>query len=468
MNTIRALCVIIAVHIGCSAQAPAQNAVPGVERDSIAALVARVTGNSADTLLLPPVIGYIRSDAAPGWRRYEGLHFLETDTLRRANTVVLITERFYDQTPITWFDGKRGTIYTAEWNVDVIDRTTQTYAARGLQYKASPPSGIIHRTGSDTDYYARPGALDSYLRRCIGASLLQVPSVQWEGAEWASDLCVSPDGSMLLSFASTSASVWSMATHERIATFRFNSIFDAAFTPDSRQLILATIDSLGIYDIGERRLLKPLAGGWQSVLCLASAPAKGIAVSAGHDVMQWWTVAADKAPRAGARSKGRAACVAFSNDGALLACGGEESDIALWNAATKRRLSRLDVSKYNMSIADIGFSHDGRLLGCTTDYAAIRLWDVAEKRRLVNPRTKTVPVRDMAFSPVEPLLASCHGMTITLWSLPELAEIATFYGHNDIIVSIAFTPDGTRMASVDASGNIRIWRVEDLRPRARE
>jgi len=55
-------------------------------------------------------------------------------------------------------------------------------------------------------------------------------------------------------------------------------------------------------------------------------------------------------------------CIAISNDGSLLASGqvGDNSDVVIWDYATKRATFRL--SEHDYSVTNLAFSHDDKLL----------------------------------------------------------------------------------------------------------
>lgn len=69
-------------------------------------------------------------------------------------------------------------------------------------------------------------------------------------------------------------------------------------------------------------------------------------------------------------------------------------------------------------------------------------------------------VAALAFSPVEPLLASgSYDRTIRLWDLRDGTCRAVLEGHAGNVYSVAFAPEGRRLASGSLDGAVRIWDV---------
>jgi len=73
----------------------------------------------------------------------------------------------------------------------------------------------------------------------------------------------------------------------------------------------------------------------------------------------------------------------------------------------------------------------------------------------------TDSVTSVAFSPDGSLMASgSRDRTIRLWRVSDGALVRTLRGHTDWVYSVAFSPDVSLMAS-GSSGTIRLWRVSD-------
>ena len=68
------------------------------------------------------------------------------------------------------------------------------------------------------------------------------------------------------------------------------------------------------------------------------------------------------------------------------------------------------------------------------------------------------PINSIAFSPINPLLASASGDgTIQLWDLNTNTLHATLRGHTSDVLNVAFSRDGLLLASGSADGTVRLW-----------
>jgi WD40 repeat protein len=71
-------------------------------------------------------------------------------------------------------------------------------------------------------------------------------------------------------------------------------------------------------------------------------------------------------------------------------------------------------------------------------------------------------VYSVAFSPNGTLLASgSRDNTIKLWQVSDGSLVATLAGHSWAVDSVAFSPDGAELASGSWDATLRLWKVSD-------
>jgi WD40 repeat protein len=163
--------------------------------------------------------------------------------------------------------------------------------------------------------------------------------------------------------------------------------------------------------------------------------------------------------------------VAFSPDGTTLASGSKDKTIKLWDVATGTKLRTL--SGHEKIVNSVAFSPDGAKLASGSDFpGSIKLWEVASGRELRTLRGhgsgsiindidyKLDGINSVAFSPDGTTIASgSQDYTIKLWEVASGQELHTFRGHTSEVNSVAFSPDGATLASGSVDGTIKLWGV---------
>ena len=157
--------------------------------------------------------------------------------------------------------------------------------------------------------------------------------------------------------------------------------------------------------------------------------------------------------------------VAFSPDGKILASGGWDAIIRLWDVETGKLKGRL--RGHTRGVISVAFSPDGKILasGGGSEDDTVRLWDVETETHLRTLRGHlySYAVRSVSFSPDGKTIASSSGdRTIRLWNVETGVHFQTLIGHTHSVASVAFSPDGKTIASGGGKGdgNIRLWDVE--------
>jgi WD40 repeat protein len=132
--------------------------------------------------------------------------------------------------------------------------------------------------------------------------------------------------------------------------------------------------------------------------------------------------------------------LAYSPDGKLLASGGRDNVIRLFDAATGKEVRRL-------------VGHKPRVYGPERDPAS--------PLDVLVAATGEGGVNSVAFSPDGTLLASGGwDDTVRLWDVRTGKELRTLHAHKAMVGRVAFSPDGRLLASRGGlDGSVRLWDV---------
>ncbi len=154
--------------------------------------------------------------------------------------------------------------------------------------------------------------------------------------------------------------------------------------------------------------------------------------------------------------------VAFSPRGQLLASGGDDGVVRLWELSTGRE--RQHLQGHTDSVRSIAFSPDGNTLASAGDDGVIALWEVGTGRELKRLEASTSAVRTVTFSPDGKLLASGgEDGTVRLWESGSWHPQRPLEGHTAAVHAVAFSPDGKLLASSGDGGRVRLWDVRARR-----
>lgn len=162
--------------------------------------------------------------------------------------------------------------------------------------------------------------------------------------------------------------------------------------------------------------------------------------------------------------------LALSPDGALLATGGYDQKIRVWNIGTGSQ--ERSVTGHNGAVFGLSFRPDGKILASASADRTVKLWEVATGKRL---DTLSQPLKEqnvLTFAPDgRTLVAGGADSRIRVWSITASALegsnkiIATRFAHEGTILNLAFTADGKTLVSSASDRNVKLWDVATLTER---
>jgi WD40 repeat protein len=149
----------------------------------------------------------------------------------------------------------------------------------------------------------------------------------------------------------------------------------------------------------------------------------------------------------------------FSPDGRrLMLSHGDENTLQMWDPRSGEMLSVL--GKNSEALA---FSPDGRTLLIEEAGGSLGVWELAAgKARLRVPGMSIG--KTLALSPNGRQVANATSEIIRLWSLTNGKVERALASHTAQVNALAYSPDGTRLASGDRDGGILLWDLTRFQP----
>ena len=157
--------------------------------------------------------------------------------------------------------------------------------------------------------------------------------------------------------------------------------------------------------------------------------------------------------------------VRFSPNGKMLAIGGRDKTVRLWNPTTGEPIGQ-PLTRHTDSVYSVAFSPDSKILASASNDKTVRLWNPATGKPIGQPLTGTTWINSVAFSPDGKILATSGGDgTVRLWDPLNGKPIGQpLTGHTGVVWSVAFSPDGKTLAAGCDDKTVRLWNPTTGKP----
>ncbi|MCO6455168.1 MAG: hypothetical protein J5I93_07700 [Pirellulaceae bacterium] len=150
--------------------------------------------------------------------------------------------------------------------------------------------------------------------------------------------------------------------------------------------------------------------------------------------------------------------IAFEPQGNLLASGGVDRGLGLWD--TRQGVRTRWLEGHQDIVLCVAFSPSGDLLASAGYDRVVRLWDVRHGQAAGELAGSEQPVRCLAFAPDgKTLAAASDDGTIRLWDMTQRQLLAALREHRQSVLALAFSRDGRQLAAGDADAQVLLWDV---------
>jgi WD40 repeat protein/serine/threonine protein kinase len=297
-----------------------------------------------------------------------------------------------------------------------------------------------------------------------------------------SSVVFSPDGSRIVSAAfDNTLRVWDAEMRKELHCLKEHSQGMAimAFSPNGRWLGSGTGQELIVWDAGTFKPIKtlPAPAEWLAfdpdgqTLLAANRDAQGGRV---HKVTRWNIATSEEVDSFELKSRDGWAIYCLSPDGNTLFATRDRPDVPYvrtYDAVTGKE--QFPQGHQGM-VFSVAVSPDGKVLASGGMDGKVNLWDPAGwKAGTALPPVRTLmqhtqPVTCVVFSPDGEHLAYAIGDTstnptrdgaVTLWDVARSKEVYTVMGLSSHMLRLAFSPDGKSLAAGGNDGSVRLWDV---------
>ena len=113
------------------------------------------------------------------------------------------------------------------------------------------------------------------------------------------------------------------------------------------------------------------------------------------------------------------------------------------------------------AIKSVTFSPNGKILASGGSDSRVKLWNAENGRLLFTREGHLSEVTNISFRPDGKILASSSDEgNVRVWNLENGLEISTLEGHLGRVTSVMFSPDGKTLASAGIDNTIKLWNLE--------
>jgi WD40 repeat protein len=266
------------------------------------------------------------------------------------------------------------------------------------------------------------------------------------------------------------AAVWEVATGRRLMTVtRSAPMMDVAFSPDGQELATACLDNHAyVWDVASGGENKRFADKVGLVRARYLANESGLATLGPSSGIKLWGLN-KREPLAHLQfDDAKLAALDVSRDGSLIAVGGIDRLVRLWDPAEQKAVAELNpavAGEATSPILALCSSSDGKWLAAGREDGVIALRNADNGILIRHIKAHRGPVHALLFSANgKEILSASDDNVVCMWDSLTGERARTFTGADGAITSLGMSPDGSRMVTGSENSLVTVLDYATAKP----
>ncbi|WAS04721.1 protein phosphatase 2C domain-containing protein [Gloeomargaritales cyanobacterium VI4D9] len=286
---------------------------------------------------------------------------------------------------------------------------------------------------------------------------------------YVNTLAINPQGNLLaIGSEDGSISLWQLPGGQPKDFLRRNgvSVMGVTFVRNGQQLASFDRSHLELWGVNDGRRIGQLVGPRGVVTAMATNPSgQFLAVGDANGEVYLWDLNLAGAPsfRQQLPELGKIDALALSPDGTLLAAASQGQQVVeLWDVPSRTRKYTLTRPDLRHGMWSLSFRPDGQVLASGGGDGKVCLWNPGNGAWLKTLQAPGI-VYSLAFSPDNALLFTGTGTTspdspvITVWNPAKGTALQVLKSHQEAVKALAIAPNGRLLVSGGSDNQAIIW-----------